>query len=58
MEGTDKVIKEIKSNFSLLSQIITSHMDSIKQLDIQLVHILAQLSLRKNGGLPSDTVVN
>ncbi|XP_016560455.1 uncharacterized protein LOC107859839 [Capsicum annuum] len=52
------MVRQIKGDFSQLSQILTSYSASIKQLETQLGQILAQLNTRPKGGLPSDTVVN
>jgi len=58
VEGTDKVLKEIKDDVSSLNQTVSSHSVSIKQLEIQTGQILAHLNPRPKGGLPSDTLVN
>lgn len=58
VEGTNKVIKELKSDFSLLNKTMTSHLASIKQLETQLGNISAHLNQRQKGDLPTNTVVN
>ena len=58
VEGTDKMLREMNCEFSQLNQIVTSHSDTIKQLETQLGQISAQLTARQKAGLPSDTMVN
>lgn len=58
IEAFDKVLKEIKSNFSQLSQIVTSHLASIKHLETQLGNISSHLNQRPKRGLLSDIVAN
>ncbi|XP_016557672.2 uncharacterized protein LOC107857260 [Capsicum annuum] len=58
MEGTDKIIHEIKGDFSQLSKTIVSHSTSIKQLETQIGKISTQINARPSCGLPSDTIVN
>lgn len=54
VEGSDKVLKEIKADFFSLNQKVTVHSAAIKQLDIQLCQILAHLNHRQIIDLPSD----
>lgn len=56
VEALDEVLKEMKSNFSQLSQIVTSPSASIKHLETQLGMILAHLNQQPKVGLPSDIV--
>lgn len=58
VKGTDKMLKEIKSDFYQLNQMVTSHSVSIKHLDTPVGLISTQLNARPKGGLPNDTVVN
>ncbi|XP_016578924.1 uncharacterized protein LOC107876513 [Capsicum annuum] len=58
VEGTNKIMREMKDDFSQLNQTVTSHSASIKQLKTQLGQISVQLNARPKGELPSDIVVN
>ncbi|KAK4716059.1 hypothetical protein R3W88_014397 [Solanum pinnatisectum] len=58
VEGSDKILKEIKEDVLNLSQTVTSHFVSIKQLETQIGHILSYLNPRQQGGLLSDTMAN
>ncbi|KAH0681536.1 hypothetical protein KY285_021933 [Solanum tuberosum] len=51
-------VKEMKADFSSMSQLVDSHTTSIKKIEQQLGHLLASLNQRKNGALPSDTIPN
>ncbi|WMV33081.1 hypothetical protein MTR67_026466, partial [Solanum verrucosum] len=57
VEGSDKVFKEMKTDFSL-NQMVTSHSVSIKQLEYKMGQISAHLNQRPKGGLPRDTLAN
>lgn len=48
----------MKSEFSTLSQLVSSHSTFIKKLEQQMSQLSAILNQRKNGTLPSDTVQN
>lgn len=48
----------MKFDFSHLSQTVTSHSFSIKNLDNQIGNILAHPNQRPKRGLPSDTIAN
>ncbi|KAG5615182.1 hypothetical protein H5410_015006 [Solanum commersonii] len=58
VEGSGKVLKEMKKDVSTLSQKVTFDLVSIKQLVIQMGQISSHLNLRPKGGLPSDTLEN
>ncbi|KAK4712760.1 hypothetical protein R3W88_007273 [Solanum pinnatisectum] len=58
VELTDAGVKEMKSDFSSMSQLVDSHTSSIKQNEQQLGKISTSLNQRKNGSLPSDTIQN
>ncbi|XP_049359530.1 uncharacterized protein LOC125824222 [Solanum verrucosum] len=51
-------VKEMKGDFSSMSQLVDSHTTSIKQIEQQLRQLSASLNQRKNGSLPSDTIQN
>ncbi|WMV37774.1 hypothetical protein MTR67_031159, partial [Solanum verrucosum] len=58
VEGSDKVLKEMKKDVSTLNQTMTYHSVFIKQLEIQMAQISSHLNPRQKGGLPSDTMAN
>ncbi|WMV33283.1 hypothetical protein MTR67_026668 [Solanum verrucosum] len=58
VEGSEKVLKEMKDEVSSLNQTVTPHSVSIKQLEIQMGQISVHLNPRPKGGLSSDTLVN
>ncbi|WMV41755.1 hypothetical protein MTR67_035140 [Solanum verrucosum] len=58
VQGSNKVLKEMKADFFSLNQMMTSHSVSIKQLEAQMGQICAHLNLRPKRGLPSDTMTN
>ena len=57
-KSTDAGVKEIKGDFSHMSQLVDSHITSSKQIEQQLGQLSASLNQRKNGLLPSDTIQN
>ncbi|XP_015161998.1 uncharacterized protein [Solanum tuberosum] len=58
VESTDAGVKEMKGDFSSISQLVDSHTTSTKQIEQQLGKLSASLNQRKNGSLPSDTIQN
>ncbi|KAK4708460.1 hypothetical protein R3W88_029385 [Solanum pinnatisectum] len=58
IESTDAGVKEIRGDFSSMSQFVNSHTTSIKQIEQQLGQLSASLNQRKNGSLPSATIQN
>ncbi|XP_049342886.1 uncharacterized protein LOC125807201 [Solanum verrucosum] len=51
-------VKEMRGDFSNMSQLVDYHTTSIKQIEQQLGQLSASLNQRKNGSLPSDTIQN
>lgn len=58
VEGSDKMLKEIKGDFLTLNQVVTSYSTAIKHLESQMSQIFSQLNERLPGGLPSDNIAN
>ncbi|WMV58857.1 hypothetical protein MTR67_052242 [Solanum verrucosum] len=58
VEGSYKVLKEMKGDISSLNQSVTSHSILTKQLETQMDQISGHFNLKLKGGLPSDTVAN
>ncbi|WMV58285.1 hypothetical protein MTR67_051670 [Solanum verrucosum] len=58
VEGVIKVLKDLKNEFSTLTQMVMSYLVSIKHLETQLGQIAAHLNPRQKGTLPSDTIPN
>ncbi|XP_015168695.1 uncharacterized protein [Solanum tuberosum] len=55
---TEMGVKEMKGDFSNMSQLVDSHTTSIKQIEQQLGPLSGSLNQRKNGSLPSDMIRN
>ncbi|WMV33439.1 hypothetical protein MTR67_026824 [Solanum verrucosum] len=58
VEGVDKVLEDLKNNFSTLNQTVISYLVSIKQLETQLGQISTHLNPRQKRTLTSDTIPN
>ncbi|XP_015166979.1 uncharacterized protein [Solanum tuberosum] len=56
VESTDVGVKEMRGDFSSMSQLVDSHTTSIKQIEQHLGQLSASLNQRKNGSVPSDTI--
>lgn len=52
VEGSNKVLKELKNYFSTLTQIVSSHSMSIKHLDTQMCQLSTQLNPRQKESFP------
>ncbi|WMV19322.1 hypothetical protein MTR67_012707 [Solanum verrucosum] len=58
VEGSDKVLKDLKNDFSTMTLKVTYNFVSIKQLETQTCQISTYLNPRQKGTMPSDTVPN
>ncbi|XP_049394753.1 uncharacterized protein LOC125859056 [Solanum stenotomum] len=58
VESIDAGVKEMRGDFSSMSQLVDSHTTSIKQIEQQLGQLSTSLNQRKNGSLSSDTIQN
>ena len=59
VEGSDKILEEMKVDLLTLSPTVTSHSISIKQLETQMSHISVSFEPEATSSFfPSDTMVN
>jgi len=58
VESTDVGVKEMKGDFSSMSQLVDSHTTSIKKIEQQLGQLSTSLNQRKNVSLHSDIIQN
>ncbi|XP_049364346.1 uncharacterized protein LOC125829127 [Solanum verrucosum] len=58
IESTDAGVKEMRGDFSSMSQLVDSHTTPIKKIEQQLRQLSSSLNQRMNGSLLSDTIQN
>lgn len=58
LKGTDKIVRELKEDFSQLTKTVVSHSTSIKKFKTQIGKIIALINAKPRSGLSSDKIAN